>query len=256
MLNESIECIHTMTGDIQPMLLLLLYGAPVNQRMTNTSGMTPLHTACFHYQPDACVLLVSFDADTNILSGDDYNIIDLLIDRPDRNDYRACMMLTHLLDVKSDLDISSCNSRGQTPAILAVNMMVDGDGEDTFNFLCEHGADLSIGEVVTGRTVLPELAQVGLFTYVEKVLKKLSEIPVYSDIKDIEGETPESIARDSVARCAARPEAMYLETGARYLRIADLIHRYSREFAVNNWRKRTRGGLQTDGGHKRTRPGV
>jgi len=46
-LNESIEFIDNMKGDIQSMLLLLLYGAPLNPRLANSSGMTPLQTACF-----------------------------------------------------------------------------------------------------------------------------------------------------------------------------------------------------------------
>jgi len=122
-----------------------------------------------------------------MLSSDGYNIIDLLLDRPNRIDHSACRMLTHLMDVKPDLDISSRNAAGQTPAILAVDMLGDGEGEETFEFLCEHGADLSIGDRDTGRTVLHEVVRLGLFEMVEKVLDQLSKISVYSDIEDVGG---------------------------------------------------------------------
>ena len=253
-LNHSVQMIHNMKGGIQSMLLLLLYGAPLNPRIADSTGRTPLHTACFGYQYDASVLLVSFGADTKMLSGDGFNIIDLLLCRDDRIDHSACRMLTHLLDVKPDLDMSSRNASGYTPAILALDMLSVGTGEETFKFLCEHGADLSIGDRDEHRTVLHEVAELGLPEMVEKVLTSLSKIFVYSDLKDVNGYTPESIARNQEARCAAQTGGGNLETRARYLRIAERIHEFSRDVVIKNWRKQTQGGLH-NWSHKRAHVG-
>jgi ankyrin repeat protein len=246
-LCEVLEGLNRHFGDVRPMLLLLLYGAPLNQRLNN-SGLTPLQIACFRYHLDPCVLLVSFGADTDMVAYNGSNITDLLMNRNNKNDHSACRILTALLDIKPDLDISSLSSRGKTPLILAVDMLVAGAGDETFDLLCEHVTDPSIGDRDTGRTVLHELAQVGEYKRIEKVLRLLWKLGVYPDNKDVFGKTPESIARDEAEK-ARRPGDIYVERMSRYLEIAELIHSFSWEFAIGKWGKRTKHGLQADYGY-------
>ena len=246
-ISEFMEGNHRHFGDVRPMLLLLLYGAPLNQRLNNT-GLTPLQIACFRYHLDPCVLLVSFGADTDMVSYNGSNITDLLMDRNNKNDHSTCIILTALLDIKPGLDISSVNSIGKTPLILAVDMLVAGAGEETFDFLCKYVKDQSIADQSTGRTVLHELAQVGEYKRIEKVLRLLWKLGVYSDNKDFFGKTPESIARDEVEK-ARRPGDIYAERMSRYGDIAELIHSFSWEFEIRKWKKRSKHGLQADHGY-------
>jgi ankyrin repeat protein len=266
-IGEFLQGLSRLHGDIRPMLLLLLYNAPLNQRVNNT-GLTPLHIACLQYLQDSCVLLVSFGADTDMVSYDGSNITDLLMDRNNKNDHSACGILTVLLDIKKDLDISSLSSRGKTPLILAVDMLVAGAGEETFDFLCKHVKDQSIADKTTGRSVLHELAQLGSYELVENILISLWRKGVYSDNKDFSGETPESIARAEAGAFADddhrtgdfwvaladddhRTGDYYVQRRSRYLRIAELIHSFSLEFEMGNWRKRTNHGLKPDNVYKK-----
>ena len=251
-ISEFMEGNHRHFGDVRPMLLLLLYGAPLNQRLNNT-GLTPLQIACFRYHLDPCVLLVSFGADTDMVSYNGSNITDLLMDRNNKNDHSTCIILTALLDIKPGLDISSVNSIGKTPLILAVDMLVAGAGEETFDFLCKYVKDQSIADQSTGRSVLHELAQLGSYELVENILISLWRIGVYSDNKDFSGETPESIARAEAGALADddhRTGDFYVQRRSRYLRIAELIHSFSKEFAKREWSKRTNHGLKPDNVYK------
>jgi ankyrin repeat protein len=247
-IGEFLQGLSRHRGDIRPMLLLLLYNAPLNQRLNNT-GLTPIQTSCFRYLQDSCVLLVSFGADTDMVSYNGSNITDLLMNRNNKNDHSACRILTALLDIKPGLDISSVNSIGKTPLLLAVDMLVAGAGEETFDFLCEHVEDQSIADQSTGRTVLHELVQLGSYEVVERNLLSLRSIGVFSDNEDVSGATPESIAR-ALAENARRPGDYFFQRRSRYLRIAELIHSFSKEFAIGKWRKRTNHGLKPDNVYK------
>jgi hypothetical protein len=109
--------------------------------------------------------------------------------------------------------------------------------------------DQSIADQSTGRTVLHELAQLGSYELVERNLLSLRSIGVFSDNEDVSGATPESIAR-ALAENARRPGDYFFQRRSRYLRIAELIHSFSRELAIGNWRKRTNHGLKPDNGYK------
>ena len=297
-LHESVEFIYEHHGSTQSMLLLLILGAPLNERTTDFAGVTPLQLACSHYAEDACTMLVSFGANPNMLSSGGYNVIDIMLDgfmAFRKEDEHTCRILTILMDIRPDMDISSRNSCGQTPAMNTARTMVDGSFKETFKLLCKYGADLTIADP-QGLTVLHILAAFAPIEIIQFVLEELSKISVYSDMEDMDGITPESVAQyasenrsfelDQIinpVRVTAigpiaepefedtededddisddesveeeitperaetlvfqRDDAIRVER-ERLGDIAKLIHQYSRASVINEWNKRTRGGLR------------
>ena len=134
--------------ETQPLLLLLCLGARVNIFSTDEMAYTPIHIACLIVAHDPCTMLLTFGADPDIRDNMGNTAAHLISnwETPEdmHQDHTLQSILISMLDLKKNMDISSRNHNGKTPAMIAARNSVECPCDQILTTLCEKGADMSI----------------------------------------------------------------------------------------------------------------